>query len=797
MCRGNVCTYSESTNQLLLLETVEGNWTDKTGFVSRVYALSPENGEIIWQNDIEGYYANSIMLSDTEAYIKVIELRPISTNSYISKKHKIACYNLQTGKNKWITREIHGGGAYWYSNAPGLNQKYIVTSSYDCVYHEPDGDFLVTSPSYISLIDRNNGILLQTEVLNGFSVTGIPFVVRDTIFVIASRAGSLVQYLFEFTITEGSLVIKNYFRLSDIPHTMYYGANLAFYINNIYFLDYSGLLVCISIDTGTIKWKKKVGNKSHIGPYFCNEEYLIICTQSGSLVNLQYIDPEIGTTQFSTSTRFDGGSPVELNGTDNHIWVKCGGKYGTQIAHFTSPPPPSITVSPLEIHETCWEDETECITHTLTVTSEGAISGTIKCSDPWISTNTNRVRKRTKEVTLKIDPTDESLKSQGSFIGRHTSNIEFTTNAGNVTVNVILDILKRPKIEVIPPLVELTIVEGDTPPPTLFHIINTGGKGLKGDIELKNITKELTKVANEAEDGTIEEETEKVDWLSLSDHVITDELGEFSAFYDTQSLKPGIYKSNIEVTSNGGNQTIPVTLTITPKPFLVVTPSSIIKQVAIGSSESETLTLTNTGGLGLFGTIESDQEWLHPSINIYKDETKTMFAVLNARDLQAGTYYGTITFKGNDQIIKVPVTLQCIVWITFQIGSRTVEVNKQKETIESAPYLFQKRSYVPVRKLVESLPVLKYLKNAEMKWNPEERKVTILLNDKTIELWVDNPMAKINNKETPIDPDNLNIAPQIRKGRTFLPLRFVSETLGYTVEWVASTQTIHIKYVVE
>ena len=57
-------------------------------------------------------------------------------------------------------------------------------------------------------------------------------------------------------------------------------------------------------------------------------------------------------------------------------------------------------------------------------------------------------------------------------------------------------------------------------------------------------------------------------------------------------------------------------------------------------------------------------------------------------------------------------------------------------------------------------------------------------------------MAKINGKETPIDPDNLNITPQIRKGRTFLPLRFLSETLGYTVEWIASTQTIHIKYIV-
>jgi hypothetical protein len=32
---------------------------------------------------------------------------------------------------------------------------------------------------------------------------------------------------------------------------------------------------------------------------------------------------------------------------------------------------------------------------------------------------------------------------------------------------------------------------------------------------------------------------------------------------------------------------------------------------------------------------------------------------------------------------------------------------------------------------------------------------------------------------TPIDPDNLNITPQIRSGRTFLPLRFISETLAW------------------
>ncbi|MDO5479181.1 MAG: copper amine oxidase N-terminal domain-containing protein [Clostridia bacterium] len=34
--------------------------------------------------------------------------------------------------------------------------------------------------------------------------------------------------------------------------------------------------------------------------------------------------------------------------------------------------------------------------------------------------------------------------------------------------------------------------------------------------------------------------------------------------------------------------------------------------------------------------------------------------------------------------------------------------------------------------------------------------------------------------------------PVIKDSRTFIPLRFVSEQLGYNVEWIGETQTIKI-----
>ncbi len=769
---GNVCAFSEASNQLLLLETVQGRWSSKKDFATRIYALHPKNGSILWQQDIEGYYSNSITLSDTEVYVKVIDITKTNDKPYISNKHKIACFHLQTGDMKWITKEIEGGEGYLFTNPPAVHEKYLVTTSTNCVdqIHER---IYITPPCYINLIDRNTGSLVYSEIIEQFASPSTPLLEGDRVFFMVNSEyrdkspSPINMYLFEFEIQDKVLIDKTHTRLTMLTQYVYMPINLAKYNGQLYFLDSSGLFSCISMDTHKIKWRKKVASENIWNPYFCNEDYVIVCTREGGDLILRYLNPEDGAQLYSTSSPFSWGYTLEISGTENHIWVTCHEKTDLRIAHFTLPPPPSITVTPLEIQDTCWLGTTDSFHHTLSVTTQGHIEGTIQCGSSWIRLNTHRVHEHLTSVQVEVQPAEQS-------VGVHQSTIVFDTNAGQIDVHVRLIVLLPPQLNIIPNEVTSTIVEGSSPPPTLFHVENTGGPGLEGFLSCQE------------------------SWIQLSEHVIDDNVMSFTASYHTESLSPGIYKGTIVATSNGGNQTIPIVLTVIPKPYLVVTPMFIRKQVAIGSSESDTLFLSNTGGPGLSGTITSSDPWLLPSVNRYHDETKQVQVYLNAQTLQAGIYHGTLTFTGNDQVIVVPVTLECIVWITFRIGSTTVEVNKVKETIEAAPYLFQKRSYVPVRKLVESLPVVNYLKNTEIVWNPEEQKVTLLVGEElTIELWVDRPMARVNGKETPIDPDNLNITPQIRSGRTFLPLRFISETLGYTVEWIGSTQTIHVKYIVQ
>jgi hypothetical protein len=95
------------------------------------------------------------------------------------------------------------------------------------------------------------------------------------------------------------------------------------------------------------------------------------------------------------------------------------------------------------------------------------------------------------------------------------------------------------------------------------------------------------------------------------------------------------------------------------------------------------------------------------------------------------------------------------------------------------------RTVVPIRAIVEAL-------GGTISWDGETRKVTIDFKDTIIELWIDNPEAKVNGVTKWIDESNHAVMPIIINDRTMLPLRFVAESLGCTVDWDPDTRTIKI-----
>ena len=118
----------------------------------------------------------------------------------------------------------------------------------------------------------------------------------------------------------------------------------------------------------------------------------------------------------------------------------------------------------------------------------------------------------------------------------------------------------------------------------------------------------------------------------------------------------------------------------------------------------------------------------------------------------------------------------------LRIGNKAVQIADQDPVqLDVAPYIRISRTFVPLRFIGESF-------GATIGWYASEKRVTYSLRGINLTFWIDNDQYIVNGTYKTMD-----VAPEIQPpGRTFVPLRVVSEELGATVDWNASQQTIKI-----
>ena len=121
--------------------------------------------------------------------------------------------------------------------------------------------------------------------------------------------------------------------------------------------------------------------------------------------------------------------------------------------------------------------------------------------------------------------------------------------------------------------------------------------------------------------------------------------------------------------------------------------------------------------------------------------------------------------------------------INLTIGMKEGHVNGVPYTLDAEPFINAEagRTLVPARFVSEAL-------GAEVGWNPETRKVTINDGKKEIILTIGSTAVQVNGEKQIIDCAPAILPP----GRTFVPLRFVSETLETEVVFDSSNSQIII-----
>lgn len=105
------------------------------------------------------------------------------------------------------------------------------------------------------------------------------------------------------------------------------------------------------------------------------------------------------------------------------------------------------------------------------------------------------------------------------------------------------------------------------------------------------------------------------------------------------------------------------------------------------------------------------------------------------------------------------------------------------------PYIVKGRTFVPIREITESL-------GAQVDWDGKTSSVDISLSDKVIKLRIDSSVCYVNGEKIKLEK---NTIPKLttffeprEEQKTMVPLRFISETLGYNVDFIDEANKVTI-----
>ncbi|MCX7715637.1 MAG: copper amine oxidase N-terminal domain-containing protein [Clostridia bacterium] len=124
--------------------------------------------------------------------------------------------------------------------------------------------------------------------------------------------------------------------------------------------------------------------------------------------------------------------------------------------------------------------------------------------------------------------------------------------------------------------------------------------------------------------------------------------------------------------------------------------------------------------------------------------------------------------------------------MAFMVGGQvSVLLDGNALEFDAVPFIEDGRTMVPMRGIFEAV-------GADVAWD-EDTKTVLAVRTKgqetsVVSLQIDADYAFVNGEKKVLD-----VPAKIVGDRTFVPLRFIAEALGETVEWNADTASVNIR----
>ena len=152
------------------------------------------------------------------------------------------------------------------------------------------------------------------------------------------------------------------------------------------------------------------------------------------------------------------------------------------------------------------------------------------------------------------------------------------------------------------------------------------------------------------------------------------------------------------------------------------------------------------------------------TFKVYSDKATTADIIVAAKTSTGAVYATTLTYTFGEQDIPADTS------VVMTLGSTEMLINnKVVDMKDAAPFAKDNRTYVPFRALGEAL-------GAKVDYNKDAKTVTYTLGGNKIVMTLDSKTYTVNGAEKTMD-----VAPFAKDNRTYVPVRFVGEGLGFKV----------------
>lgn len=144
-------------------------------------------------------------------------------------------------------------------------------------------------------------------------------------------------------------------------------------------------------------------------------------------------------------------------------------------------------------------------------------------------------------------------------------------------------------------------------------------------------------------------------------------------------------------------------------------------------------------------------------------------------------------------VLCLALLLNCTVSLTYadtdiikESPNIKILINGKPSTYKSVPVTLNGRTLLPFREVLNNLGVAN--DDEHIIWNASQKSVTIIKDSTRIFLKIGSTTAYVNS-----NPVSIDVPPIIYKDRTYIPARFIAQTLGMKVSWDPVSKSVLLK----